>query len=154
MLPLPFVQRASWIWSAEGTHAVPPAGQASPSHYQVRYFRRGFELADTIRVNVRNGLRLEDALPVAATREGGVTYFYNMEFHEPAISTDGKILSLGGFRFGLRLPVNTNGTYTYQDVGIASPLTIYQDQKQILGKVKLQSSSPDDLFVVLSYKLK
>ncbi len=46
MLPLPFVQRASWIWSAEGTHAVPAAGQASPSHYQVRYFRRSFELAD------------------------------------------------------------------------------------------------------------
>ncbi len=45
MLSLPFVQRASWIWSAEGTHAVPAAGQASPSHYQVRYFRRSFELA-------------------------------------------------------------------------------------------------------------
>lgn len=42
----PFNQRASWIWSAEGTHAVPPAGQGSPSHYQVRYFRRTFELAD------------------------------------------------------------------------------------------------------------
>lgn len=46
MLPLPFVQRASWIWSAEGTHAVPSTGQASPSHYQVRYFRRSFEVAD------------------------------------------------------------------------------------------------------------
>src|SRR5688572_13148643 len=45
MLPPPFVQRASWIWSAEGTHAVPPAGMASPSHYQARYFRRSFELA-------------------------------------------------------------------------------------------------------------
>src|SRR6476659_9007427 len=45
MLPPPFVQRASWIWSAEGTHAVPAAGQASPSHYQVRYFRRSFDLA-------------------------------------------------------------------------------------------------------------
>ncbi len=46
MLALPFIQRASWIWSAEGTHAVPAAGQASPSHYQVRYFRRTFEVAD------------------------------------------------------------------------------------------------------------
>jgi alpha-L-rhamnosidase len=46
MPSLPFNQRASWIWSAEGTHAVPPAGQASPSHYQVRYFRRTFEVAD------------------------------------------------------------------------------------------------------------
>jgi alpha-L-rhamnosidase len=44
MFPLPFSQRASWIWSAEGTHAVPTPGQASPSHYQVRYFRREFEL--------------------------------------------------------------------------------------------------------------
>lgn len=46
MSSLPFTQRASWIWSAEGTHAVPPAGQASPSHYQVRYFRRTFEVAE------------------------------------------------------------------------------------------------------------
>jgi alpha-L-rhamnosidase len=46
MPSLPFNQRASWIWSAEGTHAVPPAGQGSPSHYQVRYFRRVFEVAD------------------------------------------------------------------------------------------------------------
>ena len=43
----PFNQRASWIWSAEGTHAAPSAGHASPSHYQVRYFRRSFDLADT-----------------------------------------------------------------------------------------------------------
>lgn len=43
MSSLPFVQRASWIWSAEGTHAVPPPGGASPSHYQVRRFRRTFQ---------------------------------------------------------------------------------------------------------------
>lgn len=42
MLSLPFVQRASWIWSEEGTHAVPSPDHASPSHYQVRYFRRAF----------------------------------------------------------------------------------------------------------------
>ena len=27
----PFLQHASWIWSAEGTHAVPPAGQGDVS---------------------------------------------------------------------------------------------------------------------------
>lgn len=43
----PFTQsETSWIWSAEGTHAVPPPDQASPSHYQVRYFRRTFAVAD------------------------------------------------------------------------------------------------------------
>jgi hypothetical protein len=41
-MPLPFVQRASWIWSAEGTHAAPAPGAATPSHYQVRMFRRTF----------------------------------------------------------------------------------------------------------------
>ena len=45
-MPPPFTQRASWIWSAEGTHAVPAPGAGSPSHYQVRRFRRTFELAD------------------------------------------------------------------------------------------------------------
>jgi hypothetical protein len=38
----PFVSRASWIWSAEATHAAPAPTQASPSHYQVRMFRREF----------------------------------------------------------------------------------------------------------------
>ena len=43
MQPLPFVQRASWIWSEEGTHAVPAREKSSPSHYQVRLFRRCFQ---------------------------------------------------------------------------------------------------------------
>ena len=42
----PFVQRASWIWSAEGTHAAPPPEAATPSHYQVRLFRRPFRVGD------------------------------------------------------------------------------------------------------------
>lgn len=39
----PFVQRSAWIWSAEATHAVPASGEGSPSHYQVRRFRRTFD---------------------------------------------------------------------------------------------------------------
>ena len=42
----PFVQSASWIWSAEGSHGVPAPNASSPSHYQVRYFRRAFSVAD------------------------------------------------------------------------------------------------------------
>jgi alpha-L-rhamnosidase len=42
----PFVQHASWIWSAEGTHATPPPEAASPSHYQVRLFRRTFDVTN------------------------------------------------------------------------------------------------------------
>jgi len=44
MSSLPFVQRAAWIWSAEGSHAAPSAEGASPSHYQTRYFRRSFDV--------------------------------------------------------------------------------------------------------------
>ena len=42
-MPLPFVQHSSWIWSAEGTHAAPLPAAATPSHYQVRLFRRTFD---------------------------------------------------------------------------------------------------------------
>ena len=45
-MSLPFLQHASWIWSAEGTHAAPPPEAATPSHYQVRMFRRVFEVAN------------------------------------------------------------------------------------------------------------
>ncbi len=50
----PFTQRASWIWSAEGTHSAALQGKASPSHYQVRLFRRVFEVpaADKARLEV------------------------------------------------------------------------------------------------------
>lgn len=42
MSSLPFVNSASWIWSAEATHATPAPADATPSHYQVRMFRRTF----------------------------------------------------------------------------------------------------------------
>jgi alpha-L-rhamnosidase len=42
----PFVNSASWIWSAEGSHSAPSPKNATPSHYQVRYFRRTFTVAD------------------------------------------------------------------------------------------------------------
>lgn len=45
MSSLPFCQRAAWIWSSEGTHARPPSGRGSASHYEVRRFRRTFTLA-------------------------------------------------------------------------------------------------------------
>lgn len=45
-MSLPFVNRASWIWSREATHAAPPPSESTPSHYQVRLFRRAFEVAD------------------------------------------------------------------------------------------------------------
>ena len=43
---LPFVNSASWIWSAEGSHSATPPEAATPSHYQVRYFRRTFTVSD------------------------------------------------------------------------------------------------------------
>ena len=55
MPTLPFVQRASWIWSAEGTHSVPVSEARSPSHYQVRMFRREFQVPEVggrLRVHV------------------------------------------------------------------------------------------------------
>lgn len=45
----PFLNSASWIWSAEGSHSAPAAKDASPSHYQVRYFRRTFDVKDPAR---------------------------------------------------------------------------------------------------------
>lgn len=48
----PFINSASWIWSAEGSHASPRAQDASPSHYQVRYFRRGFTVRDPARARL------------------------------------------------------------------------------------------------------
>src|SRR6187431_1609537 len=45
MLVSPFVQRASWIWSAEGSHGAPAPEGTTPSHYQVRLFRRTFEVS-------------------------------------------------------------------------------------------------------------
>jgi alpha-L-rhamnosidase len=48
----PFLNSASWIWSAEGSHAAPPPSEASPSHYQVRYFRRVFTVRDPARARL------------------------------------------------------------------------------------------------------
>jgi len=48
----PFVNSANWIWSAEGSHSAPAPDAASPSHYQVRYFRRTFDVADPVAVQL------------------------------------------------------------------------------------------------------
>lgn len=114
---------------------------------------KGFKLADTIVVNIRDGLKVQEALPAAVTGMGGVSYFYSLEFQDPSVSADGKTFTIRGFRFGVKVPV-TGVVNGYQDVSIATPLTIYQDQKQVLGKIKLSSMSTDDLFVVLSCKLR
>ncbi len=47
-----FVNSASWIWSAEGSHLAPSPEESSPSHYQVRYFRRTFEVSDPAAVSL------------------------------------------------------------------------------------------------------
>src|SRR5690606_24549528 len=52
----PFVNSASWIWSAEGSHSAPPPEAATPSHYQVRYFRRSFDVANPAQVSLRVAL--------------------------------------------------------------------------------------------------
>lgn len=49
----PFVNSASWIWSAEGSHSAPPPEAATPSHYQVRYFRRTFTVVDPAQIHLR-----------------------------------------------------------------------------------------------------
>src|SRR3954469_12254908 len=66
----PFVQHASWIWSGEGSHGVPPPESATPSHYQVRYFRRSFEVAESI------GARLT----VQVSADSRYLFFCNGEF--------------------------------------------------------------------------
>jgi hypothetical protein len=107
----------------------------------------GFNLVETLHVNVRDGMKVEDFLP-------NVPHFYSLEFHEPSVSADGKTVSVRGFRFAVKVPGAMAPGSTYQDVGIATPLTLYDGQKQVLGKIKLDPMSGDDLFVVLSYKLK
>jgi hypothetical protein len=113
----------------------------------------GFSLVDTIQVIVRDGLKLEDALPSGVTGVS-IPHFYNLTFERPRVSTDGKTVSLMMFHFGVKIPVATSNGVLYQDEGITTPLTIYEGQKLVLGKVKTNVSSNDDLFVVLSCKVK
>jgi hypothetical protein len=115
----------------------------------------GFGIVDTIQLKVRNGLQIEDALPALSEVPGAPPLFYSLTFHDPVVMADGKTVSIGNFRFGVKVPVSTMigaANVTYQDESIATPLTLYDGQKQVLGKVKLRSG--DDLFVVLSCKVK
>jgi hypothetical protein len=106
-----------------------------------------------IQVIVRAGLKLEDALPSAVTAVS-IPHFYTLEFHDPSVSADGKTVSVQHFHFGVKIPVVTNNGVLYQDEGITTPLTIHEGQKLVLGKVKTNTQSNDDLFVVLSCKVK
>lgn len=48
-----FVNSASWIWSSEGSHGAASPEASTPSHYQVRLFRRTFEVAEPKQVSLR-----------------------------------------------------------------------------------------------------
>jgi hypothetical protein len=109
-----------------------------------------FNLVGSIQVNVRDGLRLEDLLPAVVVGTN-VPYFYSLLFNEPSVSGDGKTVSVKTFRFGVKVPV---GSGQYQDESITTSLSMHEGQKQVLGKIKLDPASRDDLFVVLSCKVK
>jgi hypothetical protein len=108
----------------------------------------GFTLVDTIQSLIHDGLALQDAMP---NDSSGAHYFYSLSFNGLKLSDEGKSLWLGTFHFGVKVPVATTSGGTYQDESITTPLTIREGQKLVLGKIKLHN---DDLFVVLSYKLK
>lgn len=111
----------------------------------------GFSLLDTIQLNVRDELTVEDALPNPDAAVRSNPYFYKLMFHQPSVSADGKTVSMRMFHFGVKVPVSSTNGLQYQDESITTPLTIYEGQKQVLGKIKLHN---DDLFVVLSCKVK
>ncbi|HTO04738.1 MAG TPA: hypothetical protein VL069_13595, partial [Opitutus sp.] len=48
----PFVNSASWIWSSEGSHSAASPEDSTPSHYQVRLFRRTFEVVEPKQVSL------------------------------------------------------------------------------------------------------
>ena len=133
----------------EGT--VPPELSSVVKEMKGALPYSGFNLIDTKLLALRNGLRVEDGLQTGLT---SVPYFYSLEFHEPSVSADGKTVVVQGFNFGLRVPVSTSNGLLYQTESISTPLTIQQGQMQVLGKIKLNSLSNDDLFVVLSCKVK
>jgi len=108
----------------------------------------GFSPVDNLQVKVRDGLEVEDALP---STNPPAASFYRLEFKGPSISPDGKTVTVGHFRFGIKVPIMLPQTVNYQDESIATPLTITVGQKQVLGKLKFLG---DDLFVVLSCKVK
>ncbi len=138
---------------AKGSAPVPPELADVVKEMKGALPYAGFGLVDTIQVKVRDGLQLEDALPNAITENiVQAPFFYNLMFNGPSTSADGKIVSIRSFRFGIKVPVGM--TAQYQDESITTPLTIYDAQKQVLGKLKMRPSSGDDLFVVLSCKVK
>jgi hypothetical protein len=112
----------------------------------------GFSLVDTIQLKVKDGLQIDDALPALSELPSVVPFFYSLTFGEPSISSDGKTVQVRHFRFGVKVPIQTTGGVTYQDEAIATPLTLYDNQKQVLGKLKMRTG--DDLFVVLSCKVR
>jgi hypothetical protein len=108
----------------------------------------GFALVDTIQSIIHDGLAVQDAMPI---NWPGGSYFYNLSFNGLQTSGDGKSLTLGTFHFGVKVPVPSSNGVNYQDESITTPLNVREGQKMVLGKIKLHN---DDLFVVLSYKLK
>ena len=113
----------------------------------------GFKLVDTMVVKVRHQTRLEGVLHASLKQDAGATpTFYRLEIVEPSVSDDGKTISAMNFGFHVDLP--GSGNEPSKPVGISTDLVIHENQKLVLGKIPLSGQDRDDLWLVVTAKVK
>jgi hypothetical protein len=129
------------------TSSVPADLQSAIDEMKHSFGYDRYSLWDSLAVRVNgSGGEMQGILPMDS---GSAPYIYTMTYQR-ANSGEGKNVYLYGFEFSIKMP-----SAFYKD-GIESHMktdvTIHEDQKLVLGKIRLLPSENADLFLVLATK--
>ena len=115
---------------------------------------QAFTLLDTIAVRGTEGtgMVLKGLLPSTATPIN-LAYFYETGYRTERTSDADKTMEFLNFRFNIRVPVTGGPNLTYGDTGIGTSVTIREGQQLVLGKLKIDQSADNAVFLVLTSKV-
>ena len=140
---------------------IPPLLTGAITEMKQTFNYTAYGLLDTIITAARGSASMDGVLPIPHNPP----YLYSISYESLSLSDGDKTVTIRPFQFHVRIPmvvqvkVPTAGgtaerTTEFSTVGIKSDVAIREGQKLVLGKIELRPDSPDDLFLVLTAKVR
>lgn len=129
--------------SSAPTKAVPAELKSAVAEMKRTFPYDNYSLLDTIPMQPHGPGEFQDMLPLAPAVLPGT--LYAVAYDRVSI-TESRNVNVGGLQFSIKLPGG-------QEPRIKTNVTIHENQKLVLGKLRLNPSGDADLFLVLTARL-
>jgi hypothetical protein len=137
------------------SQGVPPDLQGAVDQLKGVFPYKGFRLAESMVVRVRDGQGGSVSGVAPATSEG-YKIFYNFDFRSASIteSADGRSIRLNRLKLGAKVPLVLPGpaekssNVQYQNTGIETEVDVREGKKVVVGKANTDGSSGAMILIV------